>query len=86
MKKVESWKSISLIGKRIKQSWKEIAKSNSIKIDIKGIDALPIFYFKSENHNAYKTFISQEMLKKIFYHLMLFTPLYLIKSKRSTNT
>ena len=64
MKKVESWKSISLIGKRIKQSWKEIAKSNSIKIDIKGIDALPIFYFKSENHNAYKTFISQEMLKK----------------------
>ena len=63
MKKTESWKKISSIGKKIKGKWYEISNSNNVKIDIMGIDALPKFNFKSKNHLAYKTYISQEMLK-----------------------
>ena len=29
-----------------------------------GIDALPKFLFKGDNHLAYKTYLSQEMLKR----------------------
>jgi len=41
---------------------------NYLKLNIKinGIPALCSFTFKSENHNLYKTFITQEMLKKGF--------------------
>jgi len=64
MEKYESWKIISDIGKKIKKRWEKIATSNKISLDIKGIDAIPNFEFKSKNHLFYKTFITQEMLKK----------------------
>ncbi len=50
--------------KKIKKRWLEIAKNNNIKIDTWGIDAMPGFNFQSKNNNIYKTFITQEMLKK----------------------
>ena len=49
-----------------KKRWLEIAKNNNIKIDTWGIDAMPGFNFQSKNNNIYKTFITQEMLKKEF--------------------
>tara|TARA_B100001063_G_scaffold233204_1_gene249167 strand:+ start:4021 stop:6063 length:2043 start_codon:yes stop_codon:yes gene_type:complete len=64
MKKLKSWNKISSYGKSIKNFWGEISKSQSVKIKIKGIDALPIFYFDSKYHNHYKTLVSQEMLKE----------------------
>ena len=64
MKKIKSWDIISKIGRKIKNNWKKIASNNSIKINIQGLDALPNFNFRSNNHNLYKTYISQEMLKK----------------------
>ena len=64
MEKTKSWNTITKIGKRIKKNWKKIADSNKIKINIQGIDALPNFTFNYENNLKYKTFISQEMLKK----------------------
>ena len=64
MEKYKSWKIISNIGKKIKKRWEKIATSNKISLDIKGIDAIPNFEFKSKNHLFYKTFITQEMLKK----------------------
>ncbi|MDC0043751.1 aminotransferase class III-fold pyridoxal phosphate-dependent enzyme [Candidatus Pelagibacter sp.] len=63
MKKEKSWEIISKIGKKIKRKWLEVAKKNNVKIIIKGLNALPKFFFVSNNNNLYKTFISQEMLK-----------------------
>ena len=64
MKEFKSWEVISNIGKKIKNNWKKIAKQNHVKINIFGLDAIPNFSFNSNNHNRYKTFISQEMIKK----------------------
>tara|TARA_Y100001970_G_scaffold294347_1_gene451143 strand:- start:1023 stop:3062 length:2040 start_codon:yes stop_codon:yes gene_type:complete len=64
MEKLKSWTIISKTGKKIKSNWNKIANNNSIKINIHGLDALPNFNFKSNNHNLYKTYISQEMIEK----------------------
>ena len=64
MKEKKSWETITEIGKKIKQNWRKIANENSIDIDILGIDSLPKIYFKSKNNLKYKTYLSQEMLKK----------------------
>ena len=63
MENIKSWKIISNIGYKIKKNWKIISNTNNIKIDIKGIDAIPNFSFKSKNNLLYKTLITQEMLK-----------------------
>ncbi len=63
MEDIKSWKIISKIGKKIKKNWEVISKLNDIKIEIKGIDAIPNFSFKSKNNLFYKTLITQEMLK-----------------------
>ena len=64
MEKIKSWKLISATGKKIKKNWLKISKNNGLKINVQGLDALPNFVFKSKNHNAYKSYISQEMVKK----------------------
>ncbi len=66
MKKQQSWKILINKGRKIKKMWKKIAKSNSLDLNITGMDAIPIFSFKNiHNDNLlYKTFITQEMLKK----------------------
>ena len=66
MEKNKSWEIISSMGKSIKKKWKIISKSNNLNLEIKGLDAIPNFTFKSKNHLAYKTYITQEMLKKNF--------------------
>ena len=66
MEKNKSWQVITSMGKKIKKNWKNIASANKIKIDVKGIDAIPNFQFNSKEHLIYKTFITQEMLKKKF--------------------
>jgi glutamate-1-semialdehyde aminotransferase len=64
MYKTKSWKLISKIGKIIKRRWKNISKKTKVNIKIQGLDSMPNFVFLSKHHNKYKTFISQEMLKK----------------------
>ena len=66
MEDIQSWKEVSKIGKKIKDKWKILAKSHGIEIDVSGLKSLPIFVFKNQNHQIYKTFITQEMLKKGF--------------------
>ena len=66
MNKIKSWDLITEKGKRIKRDWKKIANENNLDIEISGISPLPIFNFNSKNKLAYKTFITQEMLKKGF--------------------
>ena len=63
MKKTQSWKIITQNGSYIKKLWQQIANNNNLKINIGGLDALPIFNFDNRNLE-YKTLIIQEMLKK----------------------
>ena len=64
MEKIESWKTITNIGKKIKKNWIKLSKIHNLAIKVEGIDATPNFSFKSKMNLYYKTFISQEMLKK----------------------
>ena len=64
MKEIESWKLIDKIGKNIKKTWKEISKNTNVPIEISGLNSLAQFKIISKNSNIFKTFITQEMLKK----------------------
>tara|TARA_B100000787_G_scaffold98458_1_gene72615 strand:+ start:11622 stop:13652 length:2031 start_codon:yes stop_codon:yes gene_type:complete len=64
MEKIKSWELISKIGNKIKKNWEKLANLHDLKIDISGLSAMPNFLFNSKMHYKYKTFISQEMLKK----------------------
>ena len=66
MEKEKSWIKISNLGKYVKHLWKEIANDNNLEIKLSGIDALPSFNFIYKNNLAYRTYVTQEMLKKGF--------------------
>ena len=64
MKKYKTWNKVIRTGTYIKQKWKLIAKKNKIKIKIYGLNSMPKFDFNDDNHMIYKTFLTQEFLKK----------------------
>ena len=73
MEKIKSWEILPKVGKEIKTQLNKLADENDLKIDISGLDALPMYNFKnSENNLKYKTFIIQEMLKKGFLSSNIF--------------
>ena len=65
MEKLKTWEEITKIGNEIRVIWKKIATENNLDIHIGGIPALSNFSF-SKNNQIFKTFITQEMLKKGF--------------------
>ena len=66
MEKERSWEKITKNGEFIKKEWQNLAKKYDISITQNGLPALAGFSFNSKNRMAYKTFITQEMLKKGF--------------------
>ena len=66
MNREKSWIKIKEIGNTISLIWKKLAHKYDLSIDIFGLPALIKFKFNSKNNLAYKTLISQEMLKKGF--------------------
>jgi glutamate-1-semialdehyde 2,1-aminomutase len=64
MEKEQSWKVITDTGNFIAKKWNELANSYHVPIQIYGLPALISFAFKNELALAYKTLITQEMLKK----------------------
>lgn len=54
------------VGKLIQQRWKELALEAGVQIQVGGIYPLSHFEFSYENPLAYKTYFTQEMLKKGF--------------------
>lgn len=64
MEREQSWETITRVGKEISKNWKSLAKKYELEIDTWGIPALSGFTIKSSNSLAYKTLITQEMLKK----------------------
>ncbi|NCY20347.1 aminotransferase class III-fold pyridoxal phosphate-dependent enzyme [bacterium] len=63
MKKKASWEVLTATGKKIISGWKELASRHQVSLEVSGIPAIPSFSFHGENALAYKTLVTQEMLK-----------------------
>ena len=66
MEKLKSWEVISSIGKKITKNWSQLSSVHGIKLNLMGLISIPSFIFKSDKHLHYKTYLTQEMLKKKF--------------------
>ena len=64
MEKTKSYKKITNLGIYLKKTWQRLANKYNLEIIQKGIPALAGFSFTGSNALAYKTFITQEMLKR----------------------
>ena len=64
MEKLKSWEIITKIGNEMREGWEKLANNHKLNILISGIPALSTYSFVSENALKYKTYITQEMLKK----------------------
>jgi len=64
MERTKSWEIITQTGLNIRAAWQKLAEKYKLNLDRWGLPALTGYTFKSKNALAYKTFITQEMLKK----------------------
>jgi glutamate-1-semialdehyde 2,1-aminomutase len=64
MESIKSWETITQVGLNIRRGWHDLAEKFDLKINQWGLPALSGFSFDSKNALAYKTLITQEMLKK----------------------
>jgi glutamate-1-semialdehyde aminotransferase len=64
MEKMKSWEVITGIGEKMQQKWKDLASSHGLSISVTGIPALSTYSFNSDHALEYKTYVTQEMLKK----------------------
>jgi len=66
MKRKKSWEKITKIGSKMQKGWMELSNNHNIGIKIFGLPAISTYSFISRNSNEYKTYLTQEMLKKGF--------------------
>ncbi|MGV8042521.1 MAG: aminotransferase class III-fold pyridoxal phosphate-dependent enzyme [Thermoanaerobaculaceae bacterium] len=66
MERVTSWERITATGRDILQRWQALAAKHGLQISTFGLPALAGYSFDSQHALAYKTLITQEMLKKGF--------------------
>ncbi len=66
MERSKSWETITKTGLKILEGWQQLADKHGLKISHWGLPALTGFTFESTNSLAYKTLITQEMLKRGF--------------------
>lgn len=64
MEKTKSWKYITAKGLEITSRWKTLASKYNLDISTSGLPALTGFSVQSKDSLAYKTLITQEMLKR----------------------
>ena len=64
MKREKSWEQITQTGISIRKGWQSLADKHGLEIEQWGLPALAGFTFRSPHALAYKTLITQEMLKK----------------------
>ena len=64
MEKIKSWNKISNLENILEKKLKQTALKNDIEIEIRGLLGIPIFSIKQDKNNIYKTYITQEMLKR----------------------
>ncbi len=65
MEKIKSYKILINRGRYLNKKWSELSKKYNLNLSINGIESITSFQFPKHNQ-LYKTFISQEMLKKGF--------------------
>jgi glutamate-1-semialdehyde 2,1-aminomutase len=66
MERLRSWETITQTGLSIRESWQRLADKHGLAIDHWGLPALTGYTFRSKNALAYKTLVTQEMLRKKF--------------------
>ncbi|BAO75057.1 aminotransferase class III-fold pyridoxal phosphate-dependent enzyme [Winogradskyella sp. PG-2] len=66
MQRIKSWEIITETGNKIQNGWSSLAETHNLDITISGISAMTTYGFNSNNALAYKTYITQEMLKRGF--------------------
>lgn len=66
MESIKSWEIITAKGKQMQEGWQKVANNNKLSITVSGIPSLTTYAFNSDNALLFKTFITQEMLKKGF--------------------
>jgi len=64
MERVRSWEQITNTGHEVRRGWQALADRHGLEIDHWGLPALAGFTIKSPHALAYKTLITQEMLKR----------------------
>lgn len=64
MEREASWNTITTLGTKITNRWKTLAAKYDFKIQTGGLPSLTWFSLQVDNWLAYKTYITQEMLKK----------------------
>lgn len=64
MENKKSWELITRRGKQITERWNSLADKYDVKLNTAGLPALTSFSVDSEDWLKYKTYITQEMLKK----------------------
>jgi glutamate-1-semialdehyde 2,1-aminomutase len=64
MEREKSWQTITQIGNNISSQWKSLADKYDLNISTWGLPALSGYTFNTPDALAYKTLITQEMLKK----------------------
>ena len=60
------WEILPKIGRTIKENWEKISIMTGTEISISGIDAMPRFSFTKDSDNIFRTYFTQEMLKRGF--------------------
>ena len=66
MEQIKSWETITEQGKKMQNGWSDLANKHEVDITINGIPSLSTYSFNSDHGMEYKTFVTQEMLKKGF--------------------
>jgi glutamate-1-semialdehyde aminotransferase len=66
MEEIRSWEIITAKGKKMQEGWQNIADENNIEINISGIPSLSTYSFNYNDGLKFKTFVTQEMLKRGF--------------------
>jgi len=64
MERERSWETITETGRAITARWRTLAEKHGLTIRTSGLPALTAFAFPGASMLAYKTLITQEMLKK----------------------
>jgi glutamate-1-semialdehyde 2,1-aminomutase len=63
-KQKKPWEKISRYGRYINDQWTKIARENNLPIKISGYESITSFSFQNKLNQYFKTYITQEMLKK----------------------
>ena len=64
MEREKSWETITATGRDVKEKWQSMADKLELKIEHFGLNALAGFSISSPDFAKYKTYITQEMLRK----------------------